>query len=165
MRHPIVIIWLGLLTASLPGNTQHVPSPVPIPKANDSASAPELTQSSKGASPKNSSTDNPQRTHLEKIEQRKLNLAKNNNHQSAYQRATSKQGRFVEEQRKHLRRMAQIRRLIRVAIYQGDRATAALIRQLQKKEMNRHALVMRERNEHIRKQALKKAGKQMEPKK
>ena len=154
MRHSVFLNWglgSGLLLASLSGSAQHAPD-----------TSPEVETEAAPSPPETAATDHRQLPHAEQIARRKTNLAKNGSHGELCRRAASKQGRFADEQRKHIRRMAQIRRLIRVAIDKGDHTSAAVIRQLQKKEMNRHSVVMRERNEHIRKRALKRAGRKTE---
>jgi hypothetical protein len=85
------------------------------------------------------------RIHLERIRKRAAALSKSPKHKAAMSSAKKKDSDIAKEQRKHLRRMARLHRLIRLASEQGDRNLTGEIRDLQKQEMKRHAAVMREK--------------------
>jgi hypothetical protein len=83
--------------------------------------------------------------HLERIRKRAAALSKSPRHKAAMSSAKKKESDITKEQRKHLRRMARLQRLIRLASEQGDRNLTGEIRELQKREMKRHAAFMREK--------------------
>jgi hypothetical protein len=82
--------------------------------------------------------------HLEQVKKRRKNLDKNPKHKTAIKNAKKKQGKVAEAQRKHLKRMSRLRRMSRIAMDTDNQDMIKKLRELQKKEMKRHAAFMKE---------------------
>jgi hypothetical protein len=73
----------------------------------------------------------------ERLKARRNSLKKNLKHQQRLKSAKANNNNIAKEQTKHLRRMARLRRLSRIAAERRDTKLITHIRDLQKKEMNR----------------------------
>lgn len=85
--------------------------------------------------------------HRERLEARRTALKKNPKHKRLFDSGMKKKGPIAKEQRKHLRRMAKLRRLLAVSVQKQDIELAGKLRELHKKERNRHQMILRKLNE------------------
>lgn len=80
--------------------------------------------------------------HLERVRARREVLKKNPGHKGHYEAGMARQGQLAKEQRKHLKRMAKLRRLLALATEQQNTALTAKLGELRQKEQDRHRRVM-----------------------
>jgi hypothetical protein len=80
--------------------------------------------------------------HLERVRTRREAIKNRPGHKGRFEAGMARQGPLAKEQRKHLKRMAKLRRLLALAGEQQNEALTAKLGALREKEQDRHRRVM-----------------------